>query len=95
MNCGTEGRTGEESGADAQADGNAAFRAESVGFDVAADFLCSIVIAVNLMTFHTRDIRNASRKLAAAARSGAVDTVCLRRSVRYRQVSFLASGIVM
>ena len=34
--------------------GNAAFRAESVGFDLAADFLCSIVISVDLMTFQTR-----------------------------------------
>ena len=34
--------------------GNAAFRAESVGFDLAADFLCSIVISVDLMAFQTR-----------------------------------------
>jgi hypothetical protein len=31
--------------------GNAAFRAESVGFDLAADFLYSIVIAVDFMAF--------------------------------------------
>ena len=36
--------------------GNAAFRAESVGFNLAADFLYSIVIPVDLMTFQTRDI---------------------------------------
>ena len=33
--------------------GNAALRAESVGFDLAADFLYSIVISVDLMTFQT------------------------------------------
>src|SRR6478672_3785818 len=36
--------------------GSAAFRAESVGFDLAGDFLYSIVIPVNLMTFQARDI---------------------------------------
>ena len=55
--------------------GNAAFRAESGGFDLAADFLYSIVIPVNLMTFQTRGIGNTSRKLAVLPLGGAIDTV--------------------
>jgi hypothetical protein len=55
--------------------GNAAFRAESGGFDLAADFLYSIVIPVNVMTFQTRDIGNTLRKLAGAPLGGAIDTV--------------------
>ena len=43
---------------------DADLRATSVGFDLAADFLCSIVFAVDLMTIQTRDIRNTSEKLA-------------------------------
>ena len=46
-----------------------------MGFDLAADFLYSIVIPVDLMTFQTRGIGNTSRKLAGAPLSGAIDTV--------------------
>ena len=51
----------------------AAFRAESVGFDLAADFLNSIVIPIDLMTFQAGDIRNTSKKLAGAALGSAVN----------------------
>jgi hypothetical protein len=37
-------------------DRNATFRAESESFDLAADFLYSIVISVDLTTFQARDI---------------------------------------
>ena len=46
-----------------------------MGFDLAADFLYSIVISIDLMTFQTGDIRNTSKKLAGAALSSAVDTI--------------------
>jgi hypothetical protein len=46
-----------------------------VGFDLAADFLYSIVIPVDLMTFQTGDIRNTSKQLACAALGSAVDTI--------------------
>ncbi|HEY5814185.1 MAG TPA: hypothetical protein VIT23_16205, partial [Terrimicrobiaceae bacterium] len=55
--------------------GNASFRAEGMGFDLAADFLYSIVIPVDLMTFQTGDIRNTSKKLACAALGSAVDAI--------------------
>ena len=45
------------------------------GFDLAADFLYSIVISVDLMTFQTMDIGITARKLAGAELGGAIDTV--------------------
>ena len=51
---------------------DAAFQAEGVGFDLAADFLYSIVIPIELMTFQTGDIRNTSEKLAGAALGRAI-----------------------
>jgi hypothetical protein len=54
--------------------GNAAFRVESGGFDLAADFLYSIVISI-IMTFQTKGIGNTARKLAGAELGGAIDTV--------------------
>jgi hypothetical protein len=51
------------------------FRAESVGFDLAADFLYSIVVSVDFMIFQTRNMRDTAEKPTGAALSGAVDTV--------------------
>jgi hypothetical protein len=81
------GRTGEESAADGLGDylgarrvetasssrnGNAALRAEIVGFDLAAHFLHAIVVSVDFMTFQTRNMRDAAEKLA-----GIVDSMRL------------------
>jgi hypothetical protein len=52
-----------------------------VGFDLAADFLYSIVILVDVMTFRTRDIRNTAKKLAGAPLGGDIGTICLHRSM--------------
>ena len=73
---------------------NAAFRAESVGFDLAADFLYRIVIPVDLMTFQTRDIRNTSKKLAGATLGSALATIFLHEAYssideRYSQAAGL------
>jgi hypothetical protein len=69
-----------------------------VGFDLAADFLYSIVIPVDLMTFQTGDIRNASKKLAGAALGGAVYTIfpqstdaCIDR--RYSQTGQVSQNV--
>ena len=56
-------------------------RGEIVGFDLAANFLYSIVIRVDLMTFQTRDISSTSKKLADVSLGAASDAVCLLRSV--------------
>ena len=56
-------------------------RGEIVGFDLAANFLDSIVIRVDLMTFQTRDISSTSKKLADVSLGVASDAVCLLRSV--------------
>ena len=49
-------------------------RGERGGFDLAADFLYSIVISI-IMTFQTKGIGNTARKLAGAELGGAIDTV--------------------
>jgi hypothetical protein len=56
-------------------------RGEIVGFDLAANFLYSIVIRVDLMTFQTRDISSTSKKLADVSLGAASGAVCLLRSV--------------
>jgi ribulose kinase len=61
--------------------GNAALRAEIVGFDLAAHFLHAIVVFVDFMTFQTRNMRDAAEKLA-----GAVDSM---RLCGIDRVSFL------
>jgi hypothetical protein len=72
--------------------GMLAFRAENVGFDLAADFLYSIVIPVDLMTFQTRDIRNTSKswqlfRLVTLSMAFAFIGLC-----RYRQAPFSRFG---
>ena len=57
--------------------GNAVFRAESVGFDLATHFLHTIVVSVDFMTFQTRNMWDAAEKPAGAAFSGAFDSLCI------------------
>ncbi len=51
-----------------------------MGFDLAADFLYSIVISVDLMTFQARDIRNTSKKLAGATLGSVLATIFLHEA---------------
>jgi hypothetical protein len=56
-------------------------------FDLAANFLYSIVIPVDLMTFQTRDISNTSKKLAGVLLVALkMPCACFVRC-RYRQAS--------
>jgi hypothetical protein len=70
--------------------------AERMAFDLAEDFFHSIVIPVDLMTFQTRDIRNASRswllllRLVTLSMPFAFIGLC-----RYRQASFSLPEIAM
>ena len=73
--------------------GNAAFRADSESFDLVAHFLHAIVVSVDFMMFHTRNMRDAAEEASGAALSGAVGTFDSIRLYRYRQVSFLLRGL--
>jgi hypothetical protein len=68
-------------GASSSPNGNTRLRGEIVGFELAANFLYSIVIPFDLMTFQTRDISNTSKKLADVSLGDPRDAVCLHRSV--------------
>jgi hypothetical protein len=75
--------------------GNAALRAEIVGFDLAAHFLHAIVVFVDFMTFQTRNMRDAAEKLAGAVdsiRLCGIDTISFllqRFSCNYFEISIL------
>jgi hypothetical protein len=60
-----------------------------VGFDLAADFLYSIVVFVDFMSFQARDIRSTWKKLVGAALGGASTPFAFIGSYRYRQAFFL------
>jgi hypothetical protein len=56
-----------------------------VGFDLAADFLYSIVVFADFMSFQARDIRSTWKKLVGAALGGASTPFAFSGSYRYRQ----------
>jgi hypothetical protein len=65
------------------------------GFDLAADFLYSIVVSVDFMTFQMRDIVSASEKLVDARHSGTSMPFTSFGWCRYRHGVFLAPETIM
>ena len=64
-------------------------------FNLAADFLFSIVVAIDFMTFQTIDIQSNLKKLVGAAFGGASMRFGSIRLCRYRQMSLFLRTIIM